>query len=30
MDVLKEAVSGGEMQDVRRQFPSEFDPLFGG
>lgn len=27
--VLKEAVSGGELQDVR-QFPSEFDPLFGG
>ena len=30
VDVLEEAVSGGEMQDVRRQFPSEFDPLFGG
>jgi uncharacterized protein (DUF2267 family) len=29
MDVLQEAVSRGEMQDVRRQFPSEFDPLFG-
>lgn len=26
--VLQEAVSGGEMDDVRRQFPSEFDPLF--
>ena len=26
--VLHEAVSGGEMEDVRRQFPSEFDPLF--
>jgi uncharacterized protein (DUF2267 family) len=30
VDVLKEAVSGGEMQDVRRQFPSKFDPLFSG
>ena len=28
MDVLEEAVTEGEMQDVRRQFPSEFDPLF--
>ncbi len=28
MGVLEEAVSGGEMEDVRRQFPSEFDPLF--
>ena len=28
--VLEEAVSEGEMNDVRRQFPSEFDPLFGG
>jgi uncharacterized protein (DUF2267 family) len=27
--VLQEAVSEGEMEDVRRQFPSEFDPLFG-
>ena len=26
--VLQEAVSGGEMEDVRRQFPSEFDTLF--
>ncbi len=26
--VLQEAVSGGEMKDIRRQFPSEFDPLF--
>ncbi len=23
------AVSGGEMRDIGRQFPSEFDPLFG-
>ena len=30
VDVLKEAVSGGEMHDVRWRFPSEFDPLFGG
>lgn len=29
MGVLQEAVSRGEMEDVRRQFPSEFDPLFG-
>jgi uncharacterized protein (DUF2267 family) len=28
LGVLREAVSEGEMQDVRRQFPSEFDPLF--
>ena len=28
MDVLGEAVTKGEMDDVRRQFPSEFDPLF--
>ena len=28
MGVLEEAVSGGEMEDVRRQLPSEFDPLF--
>ncbi len=28
MSVLQEAVSQGEMEDVRRQFPSEFDPLF--
>lgn len=28
VSVLQEAVSEGEMQDVRRQFPSEFDPLF--
>ena len=28
MDVLEEAVAEGEMQDVRRQFPSEFDSLF--
>jgi uncharacterized protein (DUF2267 family) len=27
--VLEEAVTEGEMEDVRRQFPSEFDPLFG-
>lgn len=26
--VLQEAVSQGEMEDVRRQFPSQFDPLF--
>lgn len=26
--VLREAASEGEMEDVRRQFPSEFDPLF--
>lgn len=26
--VLEEAVTEGEMRDVRRQFPSEFDPLF--
>lgn len=30
LGVLREAVSEGEMQDVRRQFPSEFDPLFDG
>lgn len=29
MGVLEEAVTEGEMEDVRRQFPSEFDPLFG-
>jgi uncharacterized protein (DUF2267 family) len=29
MGVLEEAVTKGEMDDVRRQFPSEFDPLFG-
>jgi uncharacterized protein (DUF2267 family) len=29
MNVLQEAVSKGEMEDVRRQFPSEFDTLFG-
>lgn len=28
--VLGEAVSQGEMDDVRRQFPSEFDSLFEG
>ena len=28
MGVLEEAVTQGEMDDVRRQFPSEFDPLF--
>lgn len=28
VSVLQEAVSEGEMEDVRRQFPSEFDPLF--
>jgi uncharacterized protein (DUF2267 family) len=28
MGVLEEAVSVDEMEDVRRQFPSEFDPLF--
>ncbi len=28
MGILEEAVSEGEMEDVRRQFPSEFDPLF--
>ncbi len=30
VSVLEEAVTEGEMEDVRRQFPSEFDPLFGG
>lgn len=29
MDVLDEAVSRGEMENVRRQFPEEFAPLFG-
>ena len=29
MGVLEEAVTEGEMDDIRRQFPSEFDPLFG-
>ena len=29
MGVLEEAVMEGEMDDVRRQVPSEFDPLFG-
>jgi uncharacterized protein (DUF2267 family) len=28
LDVLQEAVSEGEMEDVRRQFPREFDSLF--
>ncbi len=28
ISVLQKAVSEGEMEDVRRQFPSEFDPLF--
>ncbi len=28
MGVLEEAVSRDEMEDVRRQFPSEFAPLF--
>lgn len=28
MSVLDEAVSEGEMGDLRRQFPSEFAPLF--
>jgi uncharacterized protein (DUF2267 family) len=28
MGILWEAVSRGEMEDVRRQFPSEFAPLF--
>jgi uncharacterized protein (DUF2267 family) len=28
MGVLQEAVSRGEMEDVRRQFPSQFAPLF--
>jgi uncharacterized protein (DUF2267 family) len=28
MSVLGEAVSKGEMDDVRRQFPSEFDHFF--
>ena len=28
VSVLQEAVSEGEMADVRRQFPSEFDALF--
>ncbi|MBA2441816.1 MAG: DUF2267 domain-containing protein [Rubrobacter sp.] len=26
--VLGEAVTEGEMQDIRRQFPSAFDPIF--
>lgn len=30
LGVLRQAVSAGEMDDVRRQFPSEFDPLFEG
>ncbi|MDP8951132.1 MAG: DUF2267 domain-containing protein [Actinomycetota bacterium] len=29
VSVLEEAVTEGEMQDVRRQFPSELDGLFG-
>ena len=28
MGVLEEAFSGGETEDVRRQFWDEFDPLF--
>ncbi len=28
MGVLNEAVTDGEMQDIRRQFPSEFDTVF--
>lgn len=28
LGVLREAVTEGEMEDVRRQFPSEFDRLF--
>ncbi len=28
VSVLREAVSEGEMDDIRRQFPSEFDTLF--
>lgn len=30
LGVLQEAVSKGEMDDVRGQFPGEFDSLFGG
>jgi uncharacterized protein (DUF2267 family) len=29
VDVLQEAVTEGEMEDLRRQFPSEFDGIFG-
>lgn len=29
ISVLEEAVTEGEMNDIRRQFPSEFDHLFG-
>ena len=29
LGVLEEAVTKGQMDDVRRQFPSEFDSLFG-
>ncbi len=29
INVLEEAVSRGEMENVRRQFPEEFAPLFG-
>ena len=28
MDVLQEAVSAGEMEDLRAQLPDEWDPLF--
>jgi uncharacterized protein (DUF2267 family) len=28
VSVLQEVVSEREIEDVRRQFPSEFDPLF--
>ena len=28
MTVLREAVSGGELDDIREQLPQEFEPLF--
>ncbi len=28
MEVLQEAVTKGELDDVRSQLPAEFDPLF--
>jgi uncharacterized protein (DUF2267 family) len=28
IEVLQEAVSAGEIEDVRAQLPAEFDPLF--
>jgi hypothetical protein len=30
MQVLQEAVSGGEMADLRAQLPGEYDRLFAG